>query len=102
MEHYKKAVEVYLTKGVDGLLDKSNFGNESTDSAVAGAFMLMILLVITLPLILGIVAVNKIIVGTTQKATNIRIALILVLLFTKAQVGWVYVLLWLSGFKIQM
>ena len=77
--------------------------NRMDEEDVKMAFMLsnlFVLIMISLSIVLGFIAVTKICKDTTERGKNTRLGLYALLILTGGQIGWLYILLWLCKFDV--
>ena len=92
-------IKKYISKGAFGALqDKSTFGAIGDESEMEMAYMLsntFIILIVSISIIFGFIAVNNICKSDSERGKNTRLGLYALLLLSGGAVGWLYILMWI-------
>jgi hypothetical protein len=107
---FKFGADEYLKKGAFGALKnkKSTFGasyysEDFSDEDIEYMYMLsntFIVILVSLSIVLGFIAVNKICDSSTERGRNTRLGLYALLIFSGGMIGWVYILMWILNIDL--
>jgi len=78
---------------------RSKYNGDDNEDSLSNLF---IVLLVMLTIVLGFMAVPNICGDNSERGKNTRLGLYFLLLITGGQVGWLYILLWITKINICM
>ena len=99
------ALKSYFTKGAFGALNecKSNYkyyDEEEQEEQSLTTDYFIIITMISLSIIFGFLAVDKICPPTSERTKNIRLGLYGLLILSGGMIGWIFILMWMLNIKL--